>query len=197
MIAYCSNNPIKYADPRGYFLGAFWNNLTETLEESVNYFASAAGVAIIDSPAPGPMDVAAGIFAVGVFGFCVADAFYNSIAEEFTIATPSFRTNVKTGADEAERDTVYPDTNRKVYIYRFGYEGVGAEKMVPTDTDVFTNSGLSFSIKYRKGSYCTTIEALRKTGLFTVEIKGSHVGVFPIGGTLRDWHNQGVESKWT
>ncbi len=35
----------------------------------------------------------------------------------------------------------------------------------------------------------TTIEDLIATGIFYVEIDGlTHVSVYPVGGTIKDWH---------
>ena len=44
----------------------------------------------------------------------------------------------------------------------------------------------------------TTMEALNSTGVVYAVYDGAgHVSVYPIGGTLEDWHNAGSSSIWT
>ena len=95
---------------------------------------------------------------------------------------------------------VSPNPNRKedkqTVIYRYG-------KIIPTNfvsrpVDVDTNTGLSFSTIPRRGAAMTTIEALNATGFVYAEQNGTtHVSVYPIGGTLKEWQIQGAESRWT
>lgn len=69
---------------------------------------------------------------------------------------------------------------------------------MPTENDVKENSGLSFSTVYREGSFVTTIENLNATGVvYAVQDGVKHVSVYPIGGTIEQWYNQGAESVWT
>ena len=44
----------------------------------------------------------------------------------------------------------------------------------------------------------TTIEALNATGIvYAVQDGPYHVSVYPVGGTIEDWHNAGSSSIWT
>ena len=84
-------------------------------------------------------------------------------------------------------------------IYRYGYAEAGAEKLVPTDTDVKWQhqSGLSFSTKPKPGSAMTTIDEVNSTGvLYAVVDGGYHVSVYPVGHTLAEWRAAGVDSIW-
>ena len=81
-------------------------------------------------------------------------------------------------------------------IYRYGYDS--AEKLVPTQTDVKSSTGLSFSTRPRPGSAVTTIEEVNSTGkLYAVQDSPSHVSVYPVGGTVGQWYDAGVHSIWT
>ena len=95
---------------------------------------------------------------------------------------------------------VSPNPNRKedkqTVIYRYG--GTNPGNFVPRLVDVKKNSGLSFSTIPRPGAAMTTIEALNATGFVYAEQNGTtHVSVYPIGGTLEEWHRQGTSSRWT
>ena len=72
---------------------------------------------------------------------------------------------------------------------------------VPSEKDVITNSGLSFStIPPRPGQRAavTTIEALNATGVVTAYIdKPGHVRVDPVMGTLADWRDGGSQHPCT
>lgn len=44
----------------------------------------------------------------------------------------------------------------------------------------------------------TTIEEVNATSvLYAVQDGTSHMSVFPVGGTLEEWHNAGSSSIWT
>lgn len=44
----------------------------------------------------------------------------------------------------------------------------------------------------------TTIEALNATGIvYAVPDGGTHVSVYPVGGTMSDWVTAGSNSIWT
>ena len=59
--------------------------------------------------------------------------------------------------------------------------------------DMKENSGVSFSLKARPGSAVTTIEAINGTGvLYAVRDGAYHVSVYPIGGTIKQWHEWGL-----
>ena len=86
--------------------------------------------------------------------------------------------------------------NSGTKIYRYGYDS--ANKLVPSQTDVKTNTGLSFSTHARPGSAVTTIGEINSTGkLYAVQDSRSHVSVYPVGGTIGQWYDAGVHSIWT
>lgn len=68
---------MNYVDPTGHF----WEEITGFFREFVSAVAgmkeqlvTAAGVAALDSPAPGPADIAAGVLAVGIIVKAAVDA---------------------------------------------------------------------------------------------------------------------------
>ena len=72
---------------------------------------------------------------------------------------------------------------------------------MPSERDVATNSGLSFStfppLPGRKASV-TTIEALNATGVVRAyQDRPGHVRVDPVVGTLADWRAGGSEHPCT
>ena len=90
-----------------------------------------------------------------------------------------------------------PKKSRVIYRY-----GTNPGNLTPSQRDVdaypSTGKGLSFSTIPKPGAARTTIEALNATGVvFAVQDEPGHVSVFPIGGTLEDWHNAGSSSIWT
>ena len=83
-------------------------------------------------------------------------------------------------------------------IYRYGYKAEGASKLVPSQEDVSSNSGLSFSTRPRSGAAMTSIDEVNSTGvLFAVQDGATHVSVYPIGGSISEWRSAGVNSLWT
>ena len=100
---------------------------------------------------------------------------------------------------EKEKDITVPPASPTV-IYRYG--GTNPGNLTPSQRDVdlypITGKGLSFSTIPKPGAAMTTIEALNATGVvYAVKDGAGHVSVFPIGGTLADWHNAGSSSVWT
>ena len=86
--------------------------------------------------------------------------------------------------------------NNGTKIYRYGYDS--SKKLVPTEKDVNSDTGLSFSTKARPGSAVTTIDAVNSTGkLYAVQDSRFHVTVYPVGGTVGQWYDAGVHSIWT
>ena len=97
---------------------------------------------------------------------------------------------------EQEKDAVIPKDNPKgddVVIYRYG--GTNPGNFVPSENDVITNTGLSFSTNPpRPGQQAavTTIGALNSTGLVhAFQDRPGHVRVDPKFGTLSDWRDGG------
>ena len=81
-------------------------------------------------------------------------------------------------------------------IFRFNC--TNPKNLMPSNKDVQNNSPMSFSTTYKPGSAMTTIEALNASGvLYAVYDGGTHVSVYPIGGTIAEWRIMGVNSVWT
>lgn len=81
-------------------------------------------------------------------------------------------------------------------IYRYG--GTSPNNLVPTTRDVKTNTGLSFSTKWKPGAATTTIEEINATGILRATQDGPyHVSVVPVGKTIREWYDCGSNSIWT
>ena len=86
--------------------------------------------------------------------------------------------------------------NNDFWIYRYGYNN--ASKLVPSEEDMKENSGVSFSLKARPGSAVTTMKAIDGTGVLKAVRDGAyHVSVYPVGGTIKQWYEWGVNSIWT
>lgn len=128
---------------------------------------------------------------IDITGTADADCFDNDILDEEDLLKDSRGGNDQTG----EKSGSNGNSNGTV-IYRYGY--TGPEKLVPTQDDIDSNTGLSFSTKYKPGAAKTTIESVNSTGTLTAIQDGRfHVSVYPINGTINDWFNAGVQSVWT
>ena len=103
------------------------------------------------------------------------------------------KTKKAAGAAPSSRCT---KKNEDKIIYRYG--GTNPGNFVPTKRDVATNTGLSFSTIPRPGAAMTTIGALNATGVVSaVQDSPTHVSVRPIGGTIKEWNEEGSSSIWT
>lgn len=61
-----------------------------------------------------------------------------------------------------------------------------------------TGKGLSFSFTPEPGCAETTIEEVNATGVLYAKIDGvDHISVFPVGASLKQWHDAGTSSVWT
>ena len=81
-------------------------------------------------------------------------------------------------------------------IYR--WNGTNPGNLVPTEADLNTNTSLSFSTIPKPNSAMTTIKAVNSTGvLYAVQDGVNHVTIYPIGGTVKEWHDAGPNSVWT
>lgn len=101
---------------------------------------------------------------------------------------------------ELEIEIEVETENKPTWIYRYGGTNPGNLTPSQRDVDMFpiTGKGLSFSTIPKPGAAMTTIEALNATGVvYAVRDGVNHVSVFPVGGTLADWHNAGSLSVWT
>ena len=111
----------------------------------------------------------------------------------YKTATAS-KTKSTSKAETKEKSIPYAPPKTPVYIYRFG--GTNPGNLTPRLKDKST--GLSFSTIPKPGCAVTTIEQLNATGIvYAIQDKPGHVGVWPIGGTMEDWINEGSSSKWT
>ena len=101
------------------------------------------------------------------------------------------------GSDGTKSGSTGSATGGNLSIYRFGY--TGPDKLVPTKNDVNSDKpALSFSTKAKPGSAMTTIEQVNNTGVLRAELDNArHVSIYPIGGSVLDWYNAGVNSIWT
>ena len=107
---------------------------------------------------------------------------------------------IATGGESNQSGDNNSNSLGSTIIYRYGYESEGESKLVPTKADVEseTPTGLSFSTKPKPGAAMVTIEEIESTGVLTATQDGRfHVSVYPIGGSIADWHAAGVNSIWT
>ena len=172
--AYCANAPVDRADSTGYFAA-------KTLSED-------------EDGIPGPTNnLSGGATGMGyVVGGIVSGVTDGPIKKR------------KGDISDAE----------KTKIYRYGADK-GVEQYVPTKADVASEVtanqkfvetnvpqnpvGLSFSLKYKTNSIMTTIGDVNSTGILKAVIDGKfHVTVFPTDGTtIRQWHDMGVDSRYS
>ena len=186
MFAYCGNDPVNRVDPTGQFWKELWGAFTQTIQQASGYFAAAAGVSQIDTPAPGPADVISGILLLGGVLVCGVIAAYNTIAAQ----APSI--SIPKTEDKAEAIPTTPPS--PTVIYRYG--GTNPGNLTPKAKDKY--SGLSFSTIPLPGAAMTTIEALNATGVvYAIKDGPTHVSVLPVGATVEDWINAGSGSIWT
>lgn len=171
MFAYCGNNPVCYSDPTGHF--ALVDDLLVLL-----------GLAVVTA-------VTAIVTAVAL----------PVIQKQWNKTVKSSSTKPKTDYQEKAKEQVIPkQKDQTVYIYRYG--GTNPGNLTPSSRDVklasTTGTGLSFSTIPKLGAARTTIDEINATGIvYAVKDGVNHVSVFPVGGTLEDWHNAGSSSVWT
>ena len=68
---------MNYTDPTGHFwkeIAGFFREFVSAVAGMKEQLVTAAGVAALDSPAPGPADIAAGVLAVGIIVKAAVDA---------------------------------------------------------------------------------------------------------------------------
>ena len=186
MYAYCGNNPVNCADPTGMFWKELWDSFTQTIQQASGYFAVAAGVSQVDTPAPGPADVVAGVLLVGGVLVCAGIATYTAIT------APAPAISIPKVEEKAEAIPTTPPSS--TVIYRYG--GTNPGNLTPKPKDKYT--GLSFSTVPMSGAAMTTIEALNATGVvYAVQDGPTHVSVRPVGASMEAWINAGSGSIWT
>ena len=195
MYAYCGNNPINRFDSTGHFwseIFGFANTAASEIGKAMGImlpvYAGCGGVAVADGPLPfGDIVAIAGVavLTAGAIGYGIYQA----------AKAPSISMSK---VEEKEKDIAVPPS--PTLIYRYG--GTNPGNLTPSQRDVdlypITGKGLSFSTVSKLGAAMTTIEALNLTGVvYAVQDGIGHVSVYPIGGTLEDWHNAGSSSVWT
>lgn len=192
MFAYCGNNPVNNSDPTGFFFSELWetvknigNQIVQTIESLAPSYSSCNNLAAADGPAP-IGDIAAltamAVLTVGAIGYGV----YKGVTKPYSKSISK--------AETKEKSVPVAPPKTPVYIYRFG--GTNPGNLTPRLKDKST--GLSFSTIPKPGCAVTTIEQLNATGIvYAIQDKPGHVGVWPIGGTMEDWINEGSSSKWT
>ena len=184
MYGYCGNNPVNQTDSTGMFWEELWDSLTQTVSQANGYFSIAAGVALMDTPAPGVADIVAGAMLITGLLVCTGISTYSTITTKTQSIT---KTEEKVVAIPA------PSSSTTV-IYRYG--GVNPGNLTPRKKDRFT--GLSFSTIPMPGAAKTTIEAINLTGVvYAIQDGPTHVSVRPLGGTMDDWIDAGAQSIWT
>lgn len=181
LFLYCDNNPIMNEDHNGKFfkfIGNVVKTATKILKTSKT-MVLAGGIALADGPAL-VGDVIAGVLIAGAAIYSVGKAL----------------TAVATSVPDISIKKEEPKTETK--ICRWHYTTNKIEGLVPSQLDVDSGTGLSFSSKCREGSGVTTVEALESTFMFTViHDTPTHYQVHPKGITLKEWREQGVNSKYT
>ncbi len=186
MFVYCGNNPVNRIDPTGNFWKELWDAFTQTILKASGYFAVAAGVSQVDTPAPGLADVVSGVLLLGGVLVCAGIATYTAI----TAPAPSI--SIPKAEEKSEAIPTTPPSS--TVIYRYG--GTNPGNLTPKAKDKY--SGLSFSTVPMPGAAVTTIEALNATGVvYAVQDGPTHVSVRPVGATMEDWINAGSDSIWT
>ena len=94
LFAYCENDPINHFDPNGHFWQELLTELTQAVQQASGVFATAGSVALLDSPLPGPADLAAGLIAGITFATCLGVAAYNALSTRNLAASiPSDKQN--------------------------------------------------------------------------------------------------------
>ena len=158
MFAYCGNNPVNRADPTGTFWKELWNTFTQTLQQASGYFAVAAGVSQVDTPVPGPADIASGILLLGGLVVCAGIATYTTItAPAPTISIPKVE----------EKDEVIPappPSNGTTYYHVTTPDNAAAIMATGVMTGSKWESGYVYAWKTNPSKYA-------------IENSGAHMGV--------------------
>ena len=212
MFAYCLNNPVIYADYKGF-------SVASVLDETIRMSAVSAGWGGVSAALGGLSPIGGIVGTIIVVAFLSSNGIsYNSSFDDNDIVSgecrsvfssdyeyypdyygvytaPTSRATSKAVAKEEEKDVALPYTPPALtVIYRYG--GTNPGNLTPKAKDKY--SGLSFSTKPMPGSAKTTIEALNATGVvFAFKYGATHVSARPVGATMEDWIKAGPSSKWT
>jgi RHS repeat-associated protein len=193
--AYAGGNPMNRLDPSGESAVATWG----------------AGMSWLPF-ADGPIPIGDVLYLIGFAAFAIAEAILlDDIADRSIdvvdknifgdcIPAPISDTKVDSIPKDIAIDIAIDDTLPRslddTIIYRWG--GTSPSNLTPRKIDADLNSGLSFSTIPKFGAAMTTIATLNATGVvYAVKDGLTHVSVYPIGGTVRQWHEAGSNSIWT
>ena len=193
MFAYCNNNPVNYYDPSGCMANEHYSGGTSmALPCGYGYSNGGGGGGGASTEVTVQyIKIVRPLFTVGVTG---------GVGIGFGVACIISEVDaVRKEVIEINKQKAHSKDDN-IAVYRYG--GTNPGNLTPSQRDVdlypITGKGLSFSTKPKPGAAKTTIEALNATGVvYAVCDGGSHVSVYPIGGTLEDWHNAGSKSVWT
>ena len=178
LFTYCINNPVMYSDPHGDVPGVL----------SAVYLLFKIGIAITGALLA--LDLAAAI-----------EEDLPEVRGGKGKIIPFRPTDPEQSPEPAPPPVVPfvsptspPEKKEPTVIYRYG--GTNPGNLTPREID--KNTGLSFSTIPKAGAAMTTIEAINATGvLYAVKDKATHVSVYPVGGSMKDWINEGSNSIWT
>ena len=156
MYAYCGNNPVNRVDPAGLFWSELWSAFTQTLQQGSVYFAVAAGVSQLDSPAPGYADIAAGALLIAGVLVCAGIATYTAISDKHDAPISKVE----------EKDKVSPDPpdNGTIYYHVTTPENAAAIKSTGIMTGSKWEAGYVYAWKTKPNKYA-------------IENSGAHMGV--------------------
>ena len=111
MYVYCGNDSINKVDPTGRFWIELWENLTQSFQQASGYFAVAAGISQVDTPAPGIADILSVFLLAGGLLYCSACATYD------TITAPTLPSMTIPKAEERVEALPLPPTNNGTTYY--------------------------------------------------------------------------------
>lgn len=190
MFAYCNNNPIIYVDPTGeqhiQYAGGGYNSPSSFAfgggAGSGAGGASGGAVVVQHISIIKPVAVVGGTIGFGgglVLSYCVSEV--EAVRKEVI---------------EINKQKKHSKENDDITIYRHG--GTNPGNLKPSYNDYLHKSPMSFSTQPQGNSWKTTIGKINSTGVLIAKQDNKyHVSVSPIGGTIEEWRDQGVNSIWT
>lgn len=194
---YCKNDPVLFIDLNGYSETLSVDSLGIGLSAIADAATSLLGLAL--KPLSG----------VGIFLYALLyptptanddtepGFYYNSISSTASIPTTfltaKYSSVVSRKLENSKVDAL-PALPSDTQIFRYG--GTNPSNLVPRAKDLQT--GLSFSTIPAPGAATTTVGEVFATGVLIAIRDGVyHVSVKPTDGSIKEWYEQGTESKWT